>query len=359
MQNRILFALLVMLGLATPAMANDVTAITFMPTDANTGSLPSSPLFGTFPPFTPNPVNDCGGNTLAAGVHVFTDGAFVTGIRLRCRNFGIIGATDTSTVFDQPLMGTKGTSSVMLECDSGEAMTGLRVRSGLFVDALGISCHSVSPDFTTTVAFRNDGLFGSGRGSVVNAGSSSMTTTLVGGPGGDSASFECGSSTPFIRALQAAVPDRDHIWGIRALCSKVMDKPLDTSATRADLAVRTIGQRRIVSAGSTDGFRAEVFNLGGPIPNPGDTAYVELIFSSTDITFTVVPPACSFISSGRIRCPLPSPDFEDGQVSSLGSFTFRALHARPEAAVFVVQASFEIDDTNYSNNTYGFFVTLQ
>jgi hypothetical protein len=363
MNKPVMFLVLASVGLCAPARANDVTAITFMPTHASTNTLPASPAFGTFIPFVSQPVNDCSGNALATGLRVFTDGSSVRGLRLRCRNFGVIGATDTFSVFDQPLMGA-GTgaanpeiTSRLLECESGEAITGINVRSGINVDAIGISCHVVSPSFATLVRFVADELFLNGRGSVVNAGTTGMVTGLIGGRGGFSASFECGSQTPFVRDIQTSANDR--INGVRVNCSQVLDKVLDPSATQADLAVRTVSQTRVLSAGFTDAFRAEVFNLGGVIPNPGADTFVDLIFSSTDLQFTGIPTNCDFLSAGRIRCSIPNAaQLQDGLSSSLGTFFMQPLHSRPEAPLFVVQATFEIDDSDFSNNTYGFGVTV-
>lgn len=358
MQNRTLLLLFVLLSFRTPLEANDVTEITFMPTHASTNTLPSSPNFGTFLPGASQPVNRCGGNALATGLRVFTDGALVTGVALRCRDFGVIGATETSTLFDQTRMGETASTSRMLECDSGQAITGVRVRSGLRLDAIGISCHVVSPAFATIVNFVADELFFNGRGSVVNAGATSLVTGMIGGSGGTAAAFDCGSQTPFVRALQTSVPDQ--IWGLRAICSQVLNKVLDPAPTRTDLTVRTVSQARVVTAGNSDAFRVEVFNLGRRITNPGDTAYVDLIFSDTDLQFTAMPTICTSLGAGRLRCSIPNvANIEEGLSASLGTFFATALRSRPEAPVFVVQASYEIDDSNYGNNTYGFAVTVK
>ena len=357
MRNRTCLLLLLM-SCSASAEANDVTAITFMPTRAATNTLPASPSFGTFVPGFAQPINNCTGNTLATGVRVFTDGDTVRGIRLRCRNFGVIGATDTFSAFDQPVMGVATTTSRWLECDSGQAITGLRVRSGLVLDALGISCHVVSPAFATIVDFVGDQLLLNGSGSVVNAGASSLVTGLVGGTGGSAASFECASTTPFVRVLQASVSDR--IWGIRANCSRVLNKPLDPAPTRADLAVRTVSQARVVTAGATDSFRVEVFNLGASVPNPGETTYVDLIFSAQDVQFTAMPASCAFLGTNRLRCSIPNVEnVSEGLSVNLGTFFARLPIVRPEAPIIVVQATYEIDDSNYGNNTYGFAVRVQ
>jgi hypothetical protein len=353
-----MFLALAVIGVCSPLEAADIPEITFMPTDANTGTLPGSPALGSFPPFVPQPVNFCSGNTLATGLLVSQNGSNVTGLSLRCRNFGVVGATETSPVFDQPLLGsTAGSTSRMLECDSGEAITGLRVRSGLLIDAVGISCHAVSPSFGTVVHFVNDDLFGTGQGAVVNAGATSLVTGLLGGGGGSLTSFECGSTTPFVRAIQT--PTSGGIIGLKASCSRVLTKPIDHSATQPDLTPRTVSQRRSLSLGSTDAFRVEVFNLGGPIPNPGASAFVDVIFSSTDVAMTAVPPQCDQLSAGRFRCAIPGIDgLSDGGLASLNGFIVQANGPRTETALFVVQTSFEIDDSNFGNNTYGFAVNV-
>jgi hypothetical protein len=351
-----MFLALALIGVGSRIEAMDVTAITFMPTAATTGTLPGSPALGTFPPFVPQPVNFCSGNTLATGLLVSHNGSNVTGLALRCRNFGVIGATQTSPVFDQPLLGsTTGSTSRMLECDSGEAITGLRVRSGTLIDAVGISCHAVSPSFGTLVNFV-DVLFLTGRGAVVNAGATSLVTGLIGGGGGSLTTFECGSTTPFVRAIQT--PTSGGILGLKASCSRVLTKPIDHAATQPDLVPRTVSQRRSLSLGGTDSFRVEVFNLGGDIPNPGASTFVDVIFSS-DVTMTAVPPECDQISSGRFRCAIPGIDgLSDGGLASLNGFIVQANGPRSETALFVVQTSFEIDDSDFGNNTYGFAVNV-
>jgi hypothetical protein len=355
--RRILFFVLASIGMCSPLQAVDIPEITFMPSSASTLTLPASPNFGTFPPFTSQPVNNCSGNTLATGVRVFHNGGNVTGIRLRCRNFGVIGATETSPVFDQPMMGQSGTTSRWLECDSGEAITGLHVRSGVLVDALGISCHAVSPAFGTVVNFTADTLFLNGRGAVVNAGATSLVTGLIGGSGGSLTIFECGTQTPFVRDIQVALSGG--IVGLRANCSRVLTKPIDHAATQPDLTARTVSQRRSLSIGSTDSFRIEVFNLGGPIPNPGTETFVDVIFT-TDVTMTAVPPDCDRITSGRFRCSIPGIDgLSDGELASLPGWIVQANGARSETAIFVVQTSFEIDDSDFGNNTYAFAVNVQ
>jgi hypothetical protein len=288
---------------------------------------------------------------------VFTDGDTVRGISVRCRRFGVIGATDTFSVFDQPLMGDPVGTSRMLECDSGQAITGLRVRSGLVIDALGISCHVVAPSFSTIVNFVADSLFLNGRGSVVNAGASSTVTGLVGGTGGTAASFECASGTPFIRALQVAESDR--VWGLRASCSRVLNKPLDPAASTADLAARTVSQVRVITAGATDSFRVEVFNLGGRVED-AEAAYVDVIFSSRDVQFTGVPGNCDAVSTNRFRCSLPNiENVIEGLSVSVGTFFALFPNPRPEAPIVVVQASYDVEDSDFSNNTYGFAVTVR
>jgi hypothetical protein len=357
MRHRILFFVLASIGVCSPLQANDIPAITFMPTAATTLTLPSSPNFGSFPPFTSQPVNDCSGNALATGVRVFHNGGNVTGIRLRCRNFGVIGATESSPVFDQPMMGQQGSASRLLECDSGEAITGLRVRSGVLVDALGISCHAVSPSFGTVVHFTADILFLNGNGAAVNAGATSLVTGLIGGTGGSPASFECGTQTPFIRDIQVALSGG--VIGLRANCSQVLTKPINHAATQPDLTARTVSQRRSLALHGTDSFRIEVFNLGGPIPKPGSETFVDVIFS-TDVTMTAVPPDCDRITSGRFRCAIPGIDgLSDGELASLPGWIVQANGARTETALFVVQTSFEIDDSDFGNNTYGFAVNVQ
>lgn len=72
--------------------------------------------------------------------------------------------------------------------------------------------------------------------------------------------------------------------------------------------------------------------------------------------FTAVAPGCSFLNQGRIRCPIAS-------IPSLGlvsfDFTYRALRARPEAPIIAMSASYEIDDFNFGDNTYGFATTVK
>jgi hypothetical protein len=357
MRYRIIFLALALIGLCSRLEAIDVPEITFMPTAATTGTLPGSPALGTFPPFVPQPVNFCSGNTLATGLLVSHNGSNVTGLALRCRNFGVIGATETSPVFDQPLLGsTTGSTSRMLECDSGEAITGLRVRSGTLIDAVGISCHAVSPSFGTVVHFTADILFLNGNGAAVNAGATSLVTGLIGGTGGSLTAFECGSTTPFVRAIQT--PTSGGILGLKASCSRVLTKPIDHAATQPDLVPRTVSQRRSLAVGGTDSFRVEVFNLGGPIPNPDASAFVDVIFSS-DVAITARPPECNQLSQGRLRCSIPGIDgLSDGALGSLNGFIVQANGQRLETALFVVQTSFEIDDSDFGNNTYAFAVNV-
>ena len=65
-------------------------------------------------------------------------------------------------------------------------------------------------------------------------------------------------------------------------------------------------------------------------------------------------------ASGLLRCDIPNFSAVNGPGGhvTLGTITYVATHARPDAPIIVVQASFDVPDEDFSNNTYGFSVTV-
>ena len=87
------------------------------------------------------------------------------------------------------------------------------------------------------------------------------------------------------------------------------------------------------------------------------------MFSASAITMSR-PSNCAQLADGYFRCIIP--DFVAiangrGAHVTIGSFSYTPIVSppRPDAPFFVVQASFAVEDSDYSNNTYGFSVLLQ
>ena len=74
-----------------------------------------------------------------------------------------------------PVYGGSGGTAFSRDCGAGKVLTGLRYRTGLLVDALGLLCRPVSSGGTL--------------------GPESTVGTLVGGGGGSSGSVSCASGT--------------------------------------------------------------------------------------------------------------------------------------------------------------------
>ena len=349
--------LLFLFSLVAPAHAFDVSVVTFLPI-LPPAFAAGSQVFGLPAPSGTSLVRRvCPGNALMTGLRIHHNSLIVTGMEMRCRFFGHVGGVDTSFFFDAGLAGRTSTASRLLECDSGRAVSGVRVRSGSSVDAVSIACGSVSPDFTTVRAFTGDPSFGTGRGAVVNRGSTGSIPALVGGPGGFANAFDCPADQPFVQQLEMAT-SANTVNAFHVTCGTVLTKPADGGAASPDFVPRTRFQQRVISTtNDADAFTVDVFNVGSTA-TVGLDHYVELVFSSLDVNITVLPAACTFLSSGRIRCPLSGPTFASGSSRSF-AFEYRALRIRPEAPIIVVQTSYLVDDGGADNNTYGFAVTVK
>ena len=370
------------LAFVLPAYAVDVNQLQYMPSITLTSQLPSgiglggssAPPFPLSPTFgvTPGPATFgvCPDNLLLTGVRVHFDETAlfntggVTGLRMFCRFFSEIGGTDTITTPTTQDIGSHSTQARVVECPSGQAVTGIRGRSGTSLDAITIDCAVVSPNYSSALAsFTGDAIFGSGLGVIVSAVQTVTRGSAVGdATGGFPFTFDCPAAQPFIRGIAATTGL--HLGMIQAMCSQVLTQPAHADAALPDFTVSTRGQERVVTHGSTrDSFTVEVFNLGAAVPPHTIIAlryYVDIIFSSADVQIAAFPTNCFVRASGLLRCDIPNFSAVRGSGGhvTLGTITYVATHARPDAPIIVVQASFDVPDEDFGNNTYGFSVTV-
>ena len=340
---------------AVPAIAADVVKMSFVPLNGSAAE-PRSQIFGVFTPFVSVQRSSVCGNNLMTGLTVHHNGVLVTGMQVRCRFVNAIGAVETNVALDLTLVGRTSTRSKLLECESGRAVSGLRVRSGNKVDAVSIACATIATDFSTLRSFTNDPDFGTGRGAVVNRGAFGPVPSPVGGPGGFTNAFDCPATHPFVHHIAVGV-EAGAINSFEASCGVVLAAPASATASQPDFLARTRGQLPVLTAnGASDTFSVDVFNIGRAATLTLDHT-VELTFSSLDVSITAMPTSCVFVSTGRVRCPLTGPTFGSGASQSL-SFSYQALRARPTAPNIAVQTSYLVLDGNPGNNTYGFAVTV-
>lgn len=338
-----------------PAFAADVPTMSFVPLSP-AASAPTSQIYGVFTPFVSIQRTSNCGNSLMTGLIVHHNGVLVTGLQIRCRFVSAVGGVEVLIPIEEPLMGRQSTRTRLLECESGRAVSGVRVRSGNKVDAVSIACATIATDFSTLRSYTNDPSFGTGRGAVVNRGAFGPITSPVGGPGGFSNTFDCPTTHPFVHRVRAGVEAGD-INSFDVSCGVVLAAPAAPTASQPDFTARTRAQLPVVTAnGTADAFLVDVFNTGRAATLTLDHT-VELVFSSLDVSITSMPTSCVFISTGRVRCPLTGTTFASGASQSL-SFAYQALRARPTAPNIAVQTSYLVLDANPGNNTYGFAVTV-
>jgi hypothetical protein len=340
---------------AVPARAADIPTMSFVPLNS-TSAEPRSQIFGVFTPFVSVQRTSVCGNNLMTGLTVHHDGVLVTGLQVRCRFVSAVGGVGDLVPVPEPILGRQSTRSRLLECESGRAVSGVRVRSGNKVDAVSIACATIATDFATLRSYTNDPDFGTGRGAVVNRGAFGPITSPVGGPGGFSNAFDCPTTHPFVHRLAAGV-EAGAINAFEVSCGGVLAAPAAPTASQPDFTARTRAQLPVVTAnGAADTFSVDVFNIGRTATLTLDHT-VELVFSSLDVSITSMPASCVFISAGRVRCPLTGTTFTSGASQSL-SFAYQARRARPTAPIIAVQTSYLVLDGNAGNNTYGFAVTV-
>jgi hypothetical protein len=279
----------------------------------------------------------------------------VAGIRLLCSLGGNV-TTNDFVISASPFAGVNTPATpTTIKCRSGQAMRGIRVRSGLELDAITISCGTFSPDFGTLVSYTNDPILGNGQGALVRGFGTTLLSQPIPGNGGFQADFACLNGTQqFISMLQVGFDD-DNVNAIQVRCNKILTKPLNTRATQANLTPRTVGQSPFLLSNSSETVTVQVFNLGAAIPFfQALSTYVDLSFSSTQVQFTSVPTNCSFPGTNTIRCPLTIPSsFSFGGVHSF-SVTYRLLAPATNSPPFIVQTTYAITESTTSDNTYGF-----
>ena len=94
-----------------------------------------------------------------------------------------------------PVYGGSGGTAFTRDCGAGRALTGLRYRRGMFIDAVGLLCRPVNADGTL--------------------GSQTTVGTLVGGGGGESGTISC----PAGKVVNAAsVFFGTYVDGLRIRC---------------------------------------------------------------------------------------------------------------------------------------------
>jgi len=244
-----------------------------------------------------------------------------------------------------------------MKCRSGQGIRGIRVRSGISLDAITILCGQLQPTFANVIAYTNDPDFGAGQGALVQGGVvGAVSETPLPGVGGFEGEFTCQNGNEhFVHMLQVAFDDTT-VNAIQARCNKILTKPINTHATLPNLTPRTLGQDPF-SNGAPDSFAVQVFNLGSPISfgQQQFNAYVDLTFSSTQVEFTAVPTNCSFPSTNTIRCPIPNPTFSLGGSQSF-TVTYRLLTLAQGVPPFVLQTTYTITESTTADNTYGFAV---
>lgn len=380
MKNLAASLLLVVCSLL-PLRAADMNQLQYMPSITSLSQLPPfevSPLGSKTPPFPLSPIFGvtpgsaggglCSDNELFTGIVVSFDstGLFntggVKGIMMICRFFSEVGGTDTlSAAETHQILASTGTT---VECPSGQVVSGIVGRSGTSLDALTIRCAVLTPNYASFSTFSGDPIFGNGTGVVVSATQPGVRGTPIGdASGGSPFDFSCPAGQPFIRGLFATAGL--HLGQLQAMCSQVLTQAANGSAALPDFTVITRGQERTLAHGSTDTFTVEVFNLAGQAAGPPrrgvNNYYVDLVASSTDVQYTSVPSNCTALADAYLRCGIPSLDTLDaggGSHVTLGTFTYKPLHARPDVPIIAVQFSYEVPDVTTGNNTYGFSVKV-
>jgi hypothetical protein len=245
-----------------------------------------------------------------------------------------------------------------MKCRSGEAIRGIRVRSGISLDAITILCGQLQPAFGNVITYTNDPVFGNGQGALVQGGAAAAVSQLpLPGTGGFEGEFTCQNGTEqFVHMLQVAFDDTN-VNAIQARCNKILTKPINTHATLPNLTPRTLGQDPFLNVAVPDTLTVQIFNLGSAIPFGQQTfnTYFDLTFSSTQVQFTSLPTNCSFPSANTIRCPISNPTFSGGASRSF-NVTYQLLSAVQGVPPFVVQTTYTISESTTSDNTYGFTV---